>query len=153
MSDDARSDERAPNGRPGVLFGLAFVAMGIFIMFMVQQPRPGEAPTWLGMIIGAVFGLAGLSVIFQALGRPELGKWLALPVVFGLTAPGFWIMLDAEDKSCTASIGPSTFLSGDFMCRAVFGAGAVVTLIAALGITFSLISGALRRRRQDADNS
>lgn len=122
-------------------FGGLFVLIGLGLMAgMVVSPEGLNVPLWVGLAAASVFVFAGATVLAQSFGLARQGQWLAVLVVFGLSVPGFWIMLAPGEQSCERSV---TFaaVAGDLECRAVFGAGAFVTLAAALALALAAWRG------------
>lgn len=140
--------------RDQLVFGGLFVATGIGIMLMITlSPEGLNVPYWVGMVAAATFAFAGASVMVQGLGWDGVGRLFGVLTVLCLATPGLWILLDPGDKQCNGSIDIGGFSLGsgvgDFMCRAVFGLGGIVTL--AVGVlALVMFIRYLRRRRSDA---
>ena len=118
-----------------LLFGLLFVASGIFPMLAAFDIGPlGRAdiqgPPWLGFVAGGTFVAAGLAIIAgpRALLVNSLFAILALA---GLAALGNWVAFGAGERVCSGSLAlPWLWGEGDFSglaCRIPFGLGAVIT--------------------------
>jgi hypothetical protein len=133
-------------GLGGLAFGGLFSLIGAGLYAAVRlSPEAANAPEWVIDAAAGTFFLAGLSVMAEAVNWKFVSRLASLGVVYLLAVPGLW-MLFADDPSCSVSgvIGGAAF--GDdassLTCRAVFGGGAIVTLLAALAFTWV----AVRRR-------
>ncbi len=122
-------------------FGGLFVLIGLGLMAgMVVSPQGLTVPLWVGLAAASVFVFAGATVLAQAFGFARQGQWIAVLVVLGLSVPGLWIMFAPGEQSCERSVVLSS-VAGDLECRAVFGAGAFVTLAAALALAWAAWRG------------
>ncbi|GMU34899.1 MAG: hypothetical protein HS101_02025 [Planctomycetia bacterium] len=68
------------HGKPAVIFGSLFVAMGVFICLMVtgvipSKTKSADAPPWVGVIAGSIFAIAGLWVVLHGLGGVLRQRW------------------------------------------------------------------------------
>jgi hypothetical protein len=107
---------------------------------MVVSPDGLNVPLWVGLAAASVFVFAGASVLAQSFGFARGGQWLAVALVVLLAVPGFWIMLAPGEQSCERSVTIAA-IAGDLECRAVLGAGAFVTLAAALALAWTAWRG------------
>lgn len=123
------------SSRVSLLFGLLFVASGIFPMLAAFDIGPLgrediQGPPWLGFVAGGTFVAAGLAIIAgpRALLVNSLFAILALA---GLAALGNWVAFGAGERVCSGSLAlPWLWGEGDFSglaCRIPFGLGAVIT--------------------------
>lgn len=123
------------SSRVSLLFGLLFVASGIFPMLAAFDVGPLgrediQGPPWLGFVAGGTFVAAGLAIIAgpRALLVNSLFAILALA---GLAALGNWVAFGAGERVCSGSLElPWLWGEGDFSglaCRIPFGLGAVIT--------------------------
>jgi len=108
---------------------------------------PGQAPDWIGYLIGLMFFLAGLSVLIQSVAggrRNSVGQPTAEPfalrgvynVIGSLIAVSFatlfsWVAFGPGKRPFSVSAGPvglfsDTSGSGDMIGRIAFGVAAVV---------------------------
>ena len=134
--------------RAQVAFGAVFVCIGLGMIAMVHVDPSGlNAPYWVVIAAMLTFVVAGLSVIARALGRERLAEAIALLVVFGLAAPGLWILFDPLEKSCSATSGFFTREAGDLECRLVFGIGGGITLLVGFVAVAMFVRRLLRRHR------
>ena len=155
MSQQIEDGADAPPTREAVrtqiAFGAVFVFIGLGMIAMVHfDPSGLNAPYWVVVVAMLTFVVAGLSVIARALGRERLAEGIALLVVFGLAAPGLWILFDPVEKSCSATSGFLTRAAGDLECRLVFGIGGGITLLVGFMAVAIFVRRILRRRRQAA---
>lgn len=118
-----------------LLFGLLFVASGIFPMLAAFDIGPLgrediQGPPWLGFVAGGIFVAAGLAIIAgpRAL---LLNSLFAILALAGLAALGNWVAFGAGERVCSGSLAlPWLWGEGDFSglaCRIPFGLGAVIT--------------------------
>ncbi|OWY71736.1 hypothetical protein B7486_08695 [cyanobacterium TDX16] len=68
------------HGKPAVIFGSLFVAMGVFICLMVtgvipSKTKSADAPPWVGVVAGSIFAIAGLWVMLHGLGGVLRQRW------------------------------------------------------------------------------
>lgn len=139
------------SARFALLFGLVFVLAGSAVLVGVRLDAGNAmAPLWVVEAAASAFILAGLSVIFEGFGLRLVARFCSLLVVYLLAVPGLWTLFEA-DASCTVTSAISGAMSNgsapSWMCRAVFGAGGLVVLLAALGFTLA----ALLRRKPAVD--
>lgn len=143
--------------------GLAFLLMSFGILPLPGGPKSLHGPLWLLTCAGLVFGLAGVAVLIRAFagandahgelpdGAP---RWLRLfyamlgpVIVASLAMIGSWIAFGAGEREITVS---APFISGpanEWIGRAAFGIGAVVTWMMALLMTRSVLRKIFRRDR------
>jgi hypothetical protein len=138
VSDDAL-------GKPVIGIGVAFAAMGGFIVLLslgVIDSEPGSlrAPVWIGVGAGLVFVLGGVVVVLQAIGGasartgelpPGAPRWmrvaqyaLGLVIVIAMATIGTWIAIGAGERQFSGSLPVSATVG-----RVVFGIGAAVVWI------------------------
>lgn len=118
-----------------LLFGLLFVASGIFPMLAAFDIGPLDradiqGPPWLGFVAGGTFVAAGLAIIAGP--RAALANSLfAILALAGLAALGNWVAFGAGARACSGSLAlPWLWGEGDFSglaCRIPFGLGAAIT--------------------------
>ena len=88
------------------LAALVCLGLGFWIAYVVWSRQPGlRVPPAIGY-------LAGVPAILAAAALAAVGGWIG----FG---PG--------SRRCGGSIGGIPFLPGEWVCRLVFGAGAILT--------------------------
>lgn len=123
------------SSRASLLFGLLFVASGIFPMLAAFDIGPlGRAdiqgPPWLGFVAGGIFVAAGLAIIAGPR-APLVNCLFAILALAGLAALGNWVAFGAGERVCSGSLAlPWQWGEGDFSglaCRIPFGLGAVIT--------------------------
>jgi hypothetical protein len=117
-------------------------SVGLWLTYVVWSRQPGlMVPSAVGYLAAAAFGAAGLTLLLQARGYTRAATAPALLVVVALAGIGAWVGFGPGSRRCEAGIGVVPFVSGELVCRAVFGAGAVLTgLIAVL-----MVRGILKR--------
>jgi hypothetical protein len=114
--------------------------VGLWLAYVVWSRQPGLlVPPVVGYLAAAAFGAAGLTLLLQARGYARAATAPALLVVVALAGIGAWVGFGPGSRRCEAGIGVVPFVPGEVVCRAVFGAGAVLTgLIAVLMIRATL---------------
>ena len=144
MSD---RDRLSPRG--AVVVGLFCAALGTLVILaslgaFPSAPLTPGTPSWVGILGGLVFVLAGLAVIVgYAVARANahgdlppgtpfgvrLAQYvLGLGITVSLALIGTWIALGAGPRHCQIT-GTITAEANDTVCRVVFGAGAVLTWV------------------------
>ena len=118
-----------------LLFGLLFVASGIFPMLAAFDIGPLgrddiQGPPWLGFAAGGTFVATGLAIIAGPRAR-LLNSLFAILALAGLAAMGNWVAYGAGARACSGSLAlPWLWGEGDFSglaCRIPFGIGAAIT--------------------------
>lgn len=107
-----------------------------------RHPEHLKAPEWIALLAAGIFGLAGLCMTAQALGRRVWARWLACVLLCAMAVVPSWIALGSGPRQCmlVSPGGPSAM--AEIVCRGVFGAGALV--LAALVVV--AVRGALGRQ-------
>ena len=113
--------------QPTVRFGLVFVAMGIAAGVMMHlHPEKLHAPAWVAYTSAAVFCLAGLSIIAQALGMRGVNRWLACVLLGVMTLIPGWIGFVGGPRQCSAFAPGARSAASGAGCRLPFGLAAVL---------------------------
>lgn len=112
---------------------LLCLGVGLFLGYVVWSRQPGlRVPALVGYLAAAVFLSAGATVLLQMRGSQRAQQVTALLLVAALAGIGGWIGFGAGSRQCEGSLGSLWFVPGELVCRAVFGAGAVLTGLIAL---------------------
>jgi hypothetical protein len=145
------SDQGRKSIASATIFGLLFVAIGVFVVLAVTGLIPGgekglRAPVWVAVCAGGVFVLAGCTVLLRAAAGGNLDDsempagspfwmrfvqyFIGLAVVAGLAAIGSWIAFAPGEREFTMTApivgsGRGSELTG----RIVFGIGAVMVWV------------------------
>ncbi len=151
--------------RGAIAIGLFAMAMGIFPVLIglgLMPQKPGEAPSWIGLLAGGIFMLAGAGVVVRGLTKADGGDdelapashWqrvfyslVGLVTLSALATIGTWIALGSGARRFTASIpfvgsGPASEAAG----RVAFGFGAGLVWICVIAMAISAVRRAWRRR-------
>jgi hypothetical protein len=112
---------------------LCFV-VGLFLGYVVWSRQPGlQVPPAIGYLAAGAFMAAGATLLLQARGAKRAQLAAAFLLVAALAGIGGWIGFGPGSRRCEGTIDLLGFLPGELVCRAVFGAGALLTgLIAVL---------------------
>jgi hypothetical protein len=134
------------------LFGLYFTVAGFGVLPLPGGPQNLHGPLWILLPIGSIFLLTGVAILLQGLGRAnEKGElpanapqWMrgaqhligvTLFACFGLV--GSWIAFAGESRQFSGGvpfIGHSLNIT---IARGMFGLGAIICWIAAIGLAVS----------------
>lgn len=131
-------------------FGGVFMAIGLGIVIMVRlAPEAANAPQFVLDAVAGVFFLAGLSTLLQTLNLPPAARFASLLLVYLFAVPGLWMLFGDDVGACTfggsvAGVAKSG-TADPTMCRVVFGGGAILVLLVAVGFTIDFV----RRLRRD----
>lgn len=148
-------------------FGLVVTAVGVFIVLQALGVIPAgrmNAPRWVGVLAGLIFGLGGLAMILGVIGGagpngelpPSAPLWVRLGAfLLGLTIfasfamIGSWIAFAPGPRSFGTNVpflqaGAANEIGG----RIAFGIGAVLVWICTIGFA---IAGGRRLLGQRGD--
>jgi hypothetical protein len=115
-------------------------ALGLFLIYVVWSRQPGlQVPPAVGYLAGGVFVAAGANLLLQARGYMRAAVVPAFLAVVALAGVGGWVGFGPGSRRCQGSLGGLPFVSGELVCRAVFGAGAVLTGLIAVLMLRSLV--------------
>lgn len=144
MEQDARSltesETRRRATRIGVGFGVVVALLGAGPLLAAWfDPTGAMAPMWVIELACGAFIAAGLSFVFESLGRRVLARFFSFSILpmLGLTA--VWALFLDDQGTC--SIGSGLFgvgISGDApgsVCRTAFLAAGTVIVLAACALT------------------
>lgn len=140
-----------PTSAARILLGLIAIASGLVPMLAAfdlgpLDSRAIDGPPWLGLLAGAVFVAAGVSLLPGERPRGSvLAQGLFALIIGAFAAIANWIAFGAGPRECAIALAGLIFASGsaanDIACRAGFGIAAVLLD----GIVLWIIAGALRR--------
>ena len=137
-----------PPAKSPIWFGLLFMAVGASMMVMMAVSQEGlNAPLWVAEVAAAAFFFAGVAICAQTLQWLMVQRLSALAIVYCLAVPGLWIMLGADNGSCSATTSFISREAGNLECRIVFGIGGLITLAIALSMTIAIMRMIWRRLR------
>jgi hypothetical protein len=145
--------------------GVVVAAVGVFIVLQAVGVIPAgrmNAPRWVGVLAGLVFGLGGLAVILGAIGGAKPNGdlpasaplWIRVAVyLLGLTIfasfaiIGSWIAFGPGTRSFGTNVpflqsGTANEIGG----RIAFGFGAVLVWLCTLGYAFAGFRKLVKRR-------
>lgn len=160
----AMNQQQPLQPRGMIAFGLLFVAVGAFVVYMALGGAPDSslhAPRWVASVAGLMFSFAGLLVIVNALAGAPDGEipasapfWLrlvqqllvlAIFVSFGLVFS--WVAFGPGERHFSVSTGLLSSHNADEVGgRVAFGIGAVLIWLATV---FVAMAGLRKLRRRD----
>lgn len=108
--------------------------VGLFLGYVIWSRQPGlQVPPAVGYLAAGAFVAAGATLLLQAHGAKRAQLVAAFLLVAALAGIGGWIGFGPGSRRCEGTLSFVVFLPGELVCRAVFGAGALLTgLIAVL---------------------
>ena len=113
------------------LFGVAFVAAGVFTVSMIAlHPEGLRVPAWVAYLAATVFVVAGSSQLARAFSRPRLAESLSLAILALMLLLELWIAFGSGSRQCSVAAMGASGLVFSHVCRGAFAAGAV--LVAAM---------------------
>ena len=109
------------------LFGGLFAAAGIGAAAGIYwHPERLRVPGWVAYAACVAFVFAGLSGVAQAFSRPTAATWLSVAFMAALVLTALWVALGPGSRECTVSLSSFGWLGSSWLCRGVFGFGALV---------------------------
>jgi hypothetical protein len=119
--------------------------VGLTFGYMVWARRPGLlVPPGVGYLAAGSFIAAGLTLLLQAWGHARVALVPAFLLVAAMAGIGGWVGFGPGSRRCESGLGALHFVPGELVCRAVFGAGAVLTGLIALLMVRELLTGKRR---------
>ena len=113
--------------------GVLCTGLGLVLGYIVWSGQPGlQVPPAVAYLAAGAFLAAGATLLLQVRGAQRAQQVTAFLVVTSLAGIGGWIGFGPGSRRCGGSLGFLSFIPGEFVCRAVFGAGAVLTALIAL---------------------
>jgi hypothetical protein len=110
------------------LAALLCLGLGFWIAYIVWSRQPGlRVPPAVGYLAAGSFAAAGISLFLQGAGFARAAGVPAILAAAALAGVGGWIGFGPGSLRCGGSIGDIPFLPGEWLCRLVFGAGALLT--------------------------
>jgi hypothetical protein len=149
---DSLGSRMTEAGRRQRLWGaLLCGGLGLFLGYVVWSRQPGlRVPPGVGYLAAGVFLAAGATLLLQVRGARRGQLVPAFLLVAALAGIGGWIGLGPGSHRCVGSLGFLSFLPGEFVCRGVFGAGALLTGLIAVRMLRPLVKNS-RATRERAD--
>ncbi len=119
------------------LYGVLVVAAGGLSAASIQwHPEVLNVPAWVGYSACLAFVFVGLSVIAQAYAHRRTAACLAVAFLAALALTAIWVAFGPGSRECSVSlaswVGSYVGMGSDWVCRGVFGFGAVVGTIVLL---------------------
>jgi hypothetical protein len=121
------------------LAALVCLGLGFWLAYVVWSRQPGlRVPPAVGYLAAGSFGAAGISLFLQGAGFARAAAVPAILAATALAGIGGWIGFGPGGRRCEGSIGIIPFIPGEWVCRLVFGAGAILTALIVLLMLHSL---------------
>ena len=115
--------ERSSAALIGGLCAAAGVAAAVGIHW---HPEQLNAPAWVAYAACLAFVFAGLSVVAREFARARLASWLAVAFSAALVLTAMWVAFGPGSRECSVSLPLFNGIAADWLCRGVFGFGALV---------------------------
>jgi hypothetical protein len=110
------------------LAALVCIGLGFWLAYVVWSRQPGlRVPPAVGYLAAGSFAAAGISLFLQGAGFARAAGVPAILAAAALAGIGGWIGFGPGSRRCGGSVGNIPFIPGQWICRLVFGAGAVLT--------------------------
>lgn len=119
---------------------LVCLGLGLWLAYVVWSRQPGlRVPPAVGYLAAGSFAAAGISLFLQGAGFARAAGVTAMLATAALAGIGGWIGFGSGSRRCGGSVGNIPFLPGEWVCRLVFGAGALLTGLIVLLMLRSLL--------------
>ena len=110
------------------LAALVCIGLGFWLAYVVWSRQPGlRVPPAVGYLAAGSFAAAGISLFLQGAGLARAAGVAAILATAALAGIGGWIGFGSGSRRCGGSVGNIPFQPGEWVCRLVFGAGALLT--------------------------
>ena len=124
-----------------VKVGFCVIAAGLCIAFLIYAyPEKLRVPSWLGYSVCATISIAGATVVAKELKYLRVASGLTIVILLGMQFIVAWLALGAGPRHCFFRGPILAGMSPDWLCRGVFGFGAVM-LAAMLVIAIGRLAG------------
>jgi hypothetical protein len=107
----------------GGLCAVAGVAAAVGIHW---HPERLNVPAWVAYAACLAFVFAGLSVVARELAFGRLASWLVVAFMGALVLTAMWVAFGPGSRECSVSFSQFSGFASDWLCRGVFGFGALV---------------------------
>jgi hypothetical protein len=111
---------RTAGGWLAVVAGLGTAAV------IYARPEGLNAPAWVAYTACAAFVFAGLCIVAAESRLAGLHAWLSVATIAAMLGPGAWVAFGPGARPCTFSLPFVTGPASGWVCRCMFGFGAVV---------------------------
>ena len=110
------------------LAALVCLGLGFWLAYVVWSRQPGlRVPPAVGYLAAGSFAAAGISLFLQGAGFARAAGVPAILAAAALAGIGGWIGFGPGSRRCGGIVGNTPFIPGEWVCRLVFGAGALLT--------------------------
>ena len=93
------------------------------------HPEQLKVPAWVAYAAALAFVFAGIAMALQPIASPRLYNGIIALLLACMLAPPAWIAFWPGTRMCSASVFGWASLTGDTVCRATFGLGAIVVAL------------------------
>jgi hypothetical protein len=121
------------------LAALVCLGLSLWIAYLVWFRQGLRVPPAVGYLAAGSFAAAGISLFLQGAGFARAAAVPAMLAAAALAGVGGWIGFGPGSRRCGGSIGGIPFIPGEWVCRLVFGAGAILTGLIVLLMLRSLL--------------
>jgi len=132
--------------------GLYFMLVGLGLLPLPGGPSCLHGPLWLVLLAGLIFFLAGAAVLLQGIGRanangelpPNAPQWMrvvqyviGVAIFASFAMMGSWIAFGPGSRAFSGNFLFFDATTNEMIGRAMFGFGAIVCWLAAVGFAIS----------------
>ena len=123
------SPEAPASRKERLLAGGGAIVVGVFgLVMMYLHPEGLRVPAWVGLAAMSTFVWGGSAIVLREHETTRgLADWAVLLTIVGLLVPAAWIAFGPGPRECTALLAFFSVRAGEWLCRGVFGIGALLT--------------------------
>ena len=114
------------------LFG-GWAALGIGVLSLVMMylhPEQLRVPAWVAYAAMSSFVCAGGALLTgESAATRTVAPWLGVLATIALMVPAVWIAFGPGPRNCAAALAFFSTTASDWVCRGVFGFGALIGLL------------------------
>lgn len=109
------------------VIGSLCVAAGIAAAAGIYwHPEQLNVSAWVAYAACLAFVFAGLSVVAREFALQQLALWLVVAFMAALVLTAMWVAFGPGSRECSVSFSEFSGFGSDWLCRGVFGFGALV---------------------------
>jgi hypothetical protein len=122
----SRSNEVRQCSSSVLIGGLCAVAGVAAAVGVHWHPEQLNVPAWVAYAACLAFVFAGLSVVAREFALGRLASWLVVAFMAALVLTAVWVAFGPGSRECSVSFAQFAGVASDWLCRGVFGFGALV---------------------------